>query len=62
MTHSELERLIRYLNSKLCTPCRNGTPTHTGCREALELIDVAERDLAHGPSGSKEIPPLPDPV
>lgn len=47
MTKDELERLIVFLESKMCGPCRRDEPKleHGGCVEAWALIEIASRDL-----------------
>lgn len=46
MTADEIDRLITFLRTKMCRPCRDGTPNpeHHGCCEASELIETMRRD------------------
>jgi hypothetical protein len=45
MTNGERDRLIEFLQKKMCGPCRRDGPTsdHEGCLEAHEL-KIVERD------------------
>jgi hypothetical protein len=44
MTPEERERLIEYLQRKMCKPCRESqhSAEHAGCQEALELIAIVK--------------------
>jgi hypothetical protein len=44
MTSEERERLIEYLQRKMCKPCRESEHggEHAGCQEALELIAIVK--------------------
>ena len=46
VTHAERERLVAFLRSKQCGPCRRGDAKreHPGCVEAEELIEIVEKD------------------
>lgn len=45
LTRGEKERLISFLERKMCGPCRRdgAASNHPGCVEAEELIDIVER-------------------
>jgi hypothetical protein len=45
VTDAETERLVAFLRSKQCGPCRRGEATsdHAGCVEAEDLIGIVER-------------------
>ena len=45
MTADEQERLIRFLQSKMCRPClKDGADSeHSGCVEAQALIEIVQR-------------------
>lgn len=47
MTKEDRERLIAFLESKMCRPCLRGRPIpeHPGCVEAAALIGIVRRDL-----------------
>lgn len=47
MTPEQRDRLIAFLQNKMCGPCRRGDvdPAHQGCVEAAELIEIVESEL-----------------
>lgn len=46
MTAGERQRLITFLENKMCGPCRKygANPEHEGCVEATELIEIVARE------------------
>jgi hypothetical protein len=45
MTREEQDRLVDFLRRKQCGPCRRGRidPSHPGCAEAEDLIEIVRR-------------------
>jgi len=50
MTRSEQGRILAFLRNKQCTPCRTGNldPTHRGCIDAEDLIDIISNEVTNG--------------
>lgn len=46
MTPDERNRLISFLQKKMCAPCRQqgANPEHPGCLEAQELLEIVESE------------------
>jgi hypothetical protein len=50
MTRHEQKRLLAFLKTKQCAPCRRGNldPTRSGCLEAEDLVDVIANEVTNG--------------